>query len=207
MLLECMCLTWMLTHEQVIGIWIRSSDSEQLHKVVELTMDITAHCHWAFLTRVRYIHLQLFELSYHWLDIRFFLQYLACLSSILSAQHLHRHWIHEIEIKLKGCSRRVRHKTHTFSHNLWTSTSASCLQAIKLSIHPSKVGIDAGSAVVEGSLAGSGNLPTSSMLVSILSCSRNWPATRVSIGGELELINDDKGWRRVDCTAIRLVYN
>ena len=31
-----------LTHEKIIGIWIRSSDSEQLHEIVELSVDISA---------------------------------------------------------------------------------------------------------------------------------------------------------------------
>jgi hypothetical protein len=82
---------------------------------------------------------------------------------------------------------------HTFSHSLWTSTSASCLQLIKLSIQPSKVGIEAVS--VEGdSLEGSGTLPTSSMLVSMLFL---LVLSSVMLllwdGGELEL-NDDN-WR------------
>ena len=38
---------------------------------------------------------------------------------------------------------------HTLSHSLCTSFSASCLQFIKLSIHPSSVGIDAGSVAGE----------------------------------------------------------
>lgn len=55
----------------------------------------------------------------------------------------------------------------TFSHSLCTSDSASCLQVIKASIQPSKVGIVVGS---RGGAAGRsvGTRPTSSMFVSIL---------------------------------------
>lgn len=52
---------------------------------------------------------------------------------------------------------------HTLSHNLWTSFSANCLQFIRLSIQPSKVGIDAGSEAGE-SRVGSGSLPTSTSI-------------------------------------------
>lgn len=38
-----------LTHEQVIGIRIRSADAEKLHQVVELTVYVTAHSNRAFL--------------------------------------------------------------------------------------------------------------------------------------------------------------
>jgi hypothetical protein len=57
-------------------------------------------------------------------------------------------------------------REHTFSQSLCTSTSASCLQLIKLSIQPSKVGIVAGSRLTGASSAGAGR-PTSSMLVSM----------------------------------------
>ncbi len=53
----------------------------------------------------------------------------------------------------------------TLSQSLWTSTSASCLQVIKLSIQPSSVGMVAGSAWTGDRSAGA--LPTSSMLVSM----------------------------------------
>jgi hypothetical protein len=53
-----------------------------------------------------------------------------------------------------------------FSQSRWTSASDSCLQAIKLSIQPSSVGIAGGS---EGAVIGRSGLgPTSSMLVSIV---------------------------------------
>lgn len=55
---------------------------------------------------------------------------------------------------------RIYGDRHTLSHNLWTSFSASCLQFIKLSIQPSRVGIDAGS-VAGDNLCGSGAFPMS----------------------------------------------
>ena len=53
---------------------------------------------------------------------------------------------------------------HTLSHSLCTSFSANCLQFIKLSIHPSSVGIDAGS-VAGDRRCGSGNLPISTSIL------------------------------------------
>lgn len=40
-----------LTHEQVVGVWIRTTNFEELHQVVELTVDITTHRDGAFLRR------------------------------------------------------------------------------------------------------------------------------------------------------------
>lgn len=77
----------------------------------------------------------------------------------------------------------------TFSHNLWTSTSANCLHVIKLSIQPSRVGIEAGSDTGD-SLDGSGALPTSSMFVSMMSVlSSGWRLSCFGLvdGGELKL--------------------
>jgi hypothetical protein len=63
--------------------------------------------------------------------------------------------------------------SHTFSHSLCTSLSASCLQLIRLSIQPSSVGIVVGSDVgADDSCMGSGIL-TSSMLVSMAAGRRN----------------------------------
>ena len=65
----------------------------------------------------------------------------------------------------RGCR---KHVSHTFSHSLCTSLSASCLQLMRLSIQPSRVGIVAGSdAGADDSCMGSGIL-TSSMLVSMV---------------------------------------
>lgn len=69
------------------------------------------------------------------------------------------------EVVAAGKSMGVKQR-RTFSHSLWTSTSASCLQFIKLSIHPSSVGMVAGSRLAGASSAGT--RPTSSMFVSIL---------------------------------------
>ena len=39
---------YIVTHEQVVGVWRLASDPEQLHQVVELTMNISTHSHWTF---------------------------------------------------------------------------------------------------------------------------------------------------------------
>lgn len=66
----------------------------------------------------------------------------------------------------------------TFSHNLWTSDSANCLQLIKLSIQPSSVGMVAGSKLDEVSSAGT--RPTSSIFVSMVV--GNWACWRAAEG-------------------------
>ena len=38
-----------LTHEEVVGVWVWTANLEQLHQVMELAVDVTAHGHWAFL--------------------------------------------------------------------------------------------------------------------------------------------------------------
>jgi len=58
-----------ITHEEVVGIWVWAPNSEQLHQVMKLAMDISAHSDWAF----------------HWLYIRLVPQDLSC----LLAQPLH----------------------------------------------------------------------------------------------------------------------
>lgn len=50
-----------VTHEEIICVWVGSTDLEQLHQVVELTVYVSTNCHWAF----------------HWLHIRLFLQNLS----------------------------------------------------------------------------------------------------------------------------------
>jgi hypothetical protein len=54
----------------------------------------------------------------------------------------------------------------TLSQRRWTSLSASCLQDIRLSIQPSRVGTVAGSVCTGDTSAGA--LPASSILVSML---------------------------------------
>lgn len=62
----------------------------------------------------------------------------------------------------------------TFSQSLWTSISGSCLQAIRPSIQPSRVGTVVGSRVT-ADVSSAGARPTSSMLVSIVAiASRGW---------------------------------
>lgn len=84
---------------------------------------------------------------------------------------------------------------HTFSQSFCTSTSANCLQVIRLSIHPSKVAMGAASDAGDN-LAGSGALPTSSMLVSMLCFFCLDYRVGFVDGGELEL-DDDKGQLRL----------
>lgn len=80
-----------------------------------------------------------------------------------------------------GISSNLLHATlfsvnHTLSHSLETSTSASCLQFMRLSIQPSSVGIDPGSLVGD-SLCGSGIFPTSTSIFDSISkslCSKRW---------------------------------
>jgi hypothetical protein len=93
--------------------------------------------------------------TYHWLDVRLVLQDFAGLSRNRSVWGRHGQWA-------SGWW------SHTFSHSLCTSLSASCLQLMRLSIQPSRVGMVAGSdAGADDSCMGSGIL-TSSMLVSMV---------------------------------------
>lgn len=39
----------LLTHEEVIGVWVGPSNLEQLHKIVKLTMYISTDCDGTFL--------------------------------------------------------------------------------------------------------------------------------------------------------------
>lgn len=52
-----------VAHKQIVCVWVRTSNSEQLHQIVKLTMYISTNCDRAF----------------HWLYIRLILQYLSCL--------------------------------------------------------------------------------------------------------------------------------
>lgn len=38
-----------LTHEEVVGVWVWSTNLEELHQVMELAMYITTNGDWAFL--------------------------------------------------------------------------------------------------------------------------------------------------------------
>src|SRR4051812_24578229 len=95
---------------------------------------------------------------YHRLHIRLVLQDLSCLITRGQSKSLGM-------TPPPGLSKSAN--VNTLSQSLCTSCSASCLHVIKLSIHPSRIGIDAGS-VVGDSLVGDGTLPTSSMFVSIV---------------------------------------
>ncbi len=37
------------THEKIVGVWVGSTDLEELHQVVELAMYVTTDSDWAFL--------------------------------------------------------------------------------------------------------------------------------------------------------------
>ena len=100
------------------------------------------------------------------------------------------HWTPPAELLLP-----VRHKNDQFefihscqikkptrSHSRRTSSSANCLQVIKLSIHPSKVGMDPGSLVGD-KRCGSGDRAVSiSMLLSIASGVLSWLKRRGQLG-------------------------
>jgi hypothetical protein len=73
-------------------------------------------------------------------------------------------------------------KEPTRSHSRRTSSSANCLQVIKLSIHPSRVGMDPGSLVGDRR-CGSGDRAVSiSMLLSIASGVLSWLKRRGQLG-------------------------
>lgn len=56
------------THEEVVRIGIRPADAKQLHKVVELAMDVAADCDWAFLClSINCVDVR--RQPYHWLHI------------------------------------------------------------------------------------------------------------------------------------------
>jgi hypothetical protein len=39
----------MLTHEEVVCVWIWTADAKELHQIVKLAMDVTTDSHGAFL--------------------------------------------------------------------------------------------------------------------------------------------------------------
>ena len=43
------CRSLILTHEEIVGVWIWSANLEELHQIVELTMYVTTHGNRAFL--------------------------------------------------------------------------------------------------------------------------------------------------------------
>jgi hypothetical protein len=93
---------------------------------------------------------------YHWLHIRLFLEYFSSL------------YANRTSAKPYEESARSMFVPITFSHNLCTSLSTSCLHFMRFSIHPSRVGIDAGSVDgTDDNCEGSG-IFTSSMFVSMI---------------------------------------
>jgi hypothetical protein len=93
---------------------------------------------------------------YHWLHIRLFLEYFSSL------------YANRTSAKPYEESARSMFVPITFSHNLCTSLSTSCLHFMRFSIHPSRVGIDAGSVDgTDDNCEGSG-IFTSSIFVSMI---------------------------------------
>jgi hypothetical protein len=39
----------LLTHEEVVCVWVRASNAEELHKVMKLAMNVATDCYRAFL--------------------------------------------------------------------------------------------------------------------------------------------------------------
>ena len=46
----------MYTHEKIVCVWIGPANLEQLHEIVELAVDVSAHRYWAFLGRFQCPH-------------------------------------------------------------------------------------------------------------------------------------------------------
>ena len=123
---------------------------------MELAVYVTAHRHRAFLFWVVSGTLEGYPTArgatYHWLDIRLLLQNLSCLQSP----------------NRQFESRPRSNKEPTRSHSRRTSSSANCLHVIKLSIQPSKVGMEPGSLAGDR-WCGSGDRAVSiSMLLSMV---------------------------------------
>ena len=39
----------LLTHEEVVCVWIRAANAEELHKIMKLAMNVATDCYRAFL--------------------------------------------------------------------------------------------------------------------------------------------------------------
>ena len=138
-----------------LGPPIRNSSIRSWNWPCMSPQTVTGHfcrvCQWAGRVRQQPDR----ESTYHWLHIRFLLQYLSCLQDT-----------HIINL---GTSSVPGKRKPTRSHRRRTSSSANCLQVIKLSIQPSRVGMDPGSLVGDR-WCGSGDRAVSiSMLLSIAS--------------------------------------
>lgn len=174
----------MHTHEEIVGVRVGAANLEEFHEVVELTMDISANGHRAFLRGSawsrRHQRASMAGITYDGLYVGLFLENLACLETggnhVNSLPSMRAHATPPASaargpgLGEKVTARKDDGKKRTFSHSLWTSTSASCLQVIRLSIQPSRVGMVAGSALDD--IGSAGARPTSSMFVSILGIRR-----------------------------------
>ncbi len=147
-----------LTHEKVVGIRIWASDLEELHEIVKLAVNVAAYCDWTFLLQNLSMNDSVgngrvlcdsVPLAVRWTRPA---ALLGPRPFQFSLPNPCRFWLYINLIR------------HTLSHSLCTSFSANCLQFIKLSIHPSSVGIDAGS-VAGDRRCGSGNFPMSTSIL------------------------------------------
>lgn len=157
------------THEEIVCIRIRAADAEELHEIVKLAMNITAHCYGAFL-RFNEVSRGSITAIGQPLDpsippaARSTLLVTPLLPEILNCQHasVYHHHSHH------------KKRLHTLSQSRWTSLSGNCLHPIKHSIHPSSVGMDCESRPMARP-CGSGDRPESiSMLLSIQAGPGDW---------------------------------
>lgn len=71
------------THEKIVGVGIRSTNFEEFHEIVELTVDVTANGYGTFLANPsasgdrRTLTDALFNKTYHWLHVGLILQDLS----------------------------------------------------------------------------------------------------------------------------------
>lgn len=157
---EC-CWGRQRTHEEIVCVRVGAADLEQLHQIVELAMYITADCDGAFLYQGERIS----DSQRRWyvpLAVRWTRPGVprGPVAQCSSEDAIWAVFLREA-------------MSHTLSHSLCTSLSASCLQLMRLSIQPSSVGIVVGSDVgADDSCMGSG-IFTSSILVSMVAGRRD----------------------------------
>jgi hypothetical protein len=72
-----------LTHEQVISVWVGTSNAEEFHQVVKLTVDIATDGDGAFLQQLlvwsSLLPIVMSVDAHHWLDIGLLLKDFSCL--------------------------------------------------------------------------------------------------------------------------------
>jgi hypothetical protein len=144
------------THEEVVCIGIGPSNLEQLHQVVELAVNISTNRDRAFLRAGVRACQSGMGLRYYSQPAERLTLLARSLAPGISPLVLGRSIAQVFEQSIM----------HTFSHSLCTSASDNCLHFMRLSIQPSSVEMDGGSARTAVS-CGSGVLPTSSILTSM----------------------------------------